>query len=90
EAVGRVELATPSSGLRFWRGMARSLAFAPPVLAIPLLPFWLLTWTGAASLVWLGRLLVEAVGAGAAGLLWVAGAISSFIEMFLFRQPKNL
>jgi hypothetical protein len=90
EAVGQAELATPSSGLRFWRGMARSLAFAPSFLAVPLLPLWLLTWTGAASLVWLGRLLVEAFGAGAAGLLWVAGAILSPIEKFLFRHPEDL
>ena len=90
EAVGRAELATASSGLRFWRGMARSLAFLPPVLAVPLLPLWLLVWTGAASLVWLGRLLVEALGAAAAGLLWTAGAILSPIEKFLSRHTENL
>ena len=62
EAVGRAELATASSGLRFWRGLARSLPSRPRFLAVPLLPLWLLVWAGAASLVWLGRLLVEALG----------------------------
>ena len=90
EAVGRAELATASSGLRFWRGLARSLGFCPPLLALPLLPLWLLAWTAASSLVWLGRLLVEALGAGAAGLLWTAGAILSPIEKFLSRRPESV
>ncbi len=90
EAVGRLGLATPSSSLRFWRGMARSLDFLPPWLAFPLLPLWLLGWTGAVALVWLGRLLVEGFGAAAAGLLWSAGASLGSIEKFLYRHTDNL
>ena len=56
----------------------------------PVLKTALLVWTAAASLVWLGLLLVEALGAGAAGLLWTAGAILSPIEKFLFRHTENL
>jgi hypothetical protein len=81
-AIERAGLATSSSGVRFWRGLARSLAFAPRSLAFPLLPLWLLTWTGAACLVWTARLLVEGTGAAAAILLWWSGALLSFLEGF--------
>jgi hypothetical protein len=81
-AIERAGLATSSSGVRFWRGLARSLAFAPPWLALPLLPLWLLAWTGAVVLVWTARLLVEGAGAAVAILLWWSGALLSFLEGF--------
>ncbi|MEO6195780.1 MAG: hypothetical protein ABIS20_22400 [Thermoanaerobaculia bacterium] len=86
-AIERAGLATSSSGLRFWRGLARSLPFAPPpLLVLPLLPVWLLVWTGAASLAWLARLLVEGAGAATAALLWGAGAIASGLSRIFFRR----
>lgn len=85
-------LAVPASGLRFWAKLFRStpvvglflrpgarrprlwlfvsLAFFPVLL-------WLLFWSGAAAVVWLARLLVEAAGAVAAGTLWTVGAALS-------------
>lgn len=75
-------LAAPSSGLRFWRKLAGSTPlvrrFATPkarrvwmvaLLGSPPVALWLLVWMGAASLVWVARLLVEAGGALAAGTL---------------------
>ncbi|HEV2855780.1 MAG TPA: hypothetical protein VHC97_23535 [Thermoanaerobaculia bacterium] len=44
---------------------------------------WLLLWGLAASVVWLARLLVESVGAAAAGLLWGAGLLLSSFEVIL-------
>ena len=88
-AIERAGLATSSSGLRFWRGLARSLPFAPPPFLVPLLlPVWLLVWTGAASLVWLARLFVEGAGAFTAALLWGGGALVSKIEKSLYRRKK--
>jgi hypothetical protein len=83
-------LATPASGLRFWGRLAGSMPglgrlVSPPqrrpwlaafVCPLPLV-VWSLLWTGAASLAWLGRLLVEIAGAAAAGLLWGTGALVS-------------
>jgi hypothetical protein len=86
-AVERAGLATPSSGVRFWRGLAGSVPFSPSrFLAPPLLPFWLLAWTGAAALVWLARLLVEGAGATAAALLWGTGAAVSGLSRMFFRR----
>jgi hypothetical protein len=81
-------LATLASRLRFWGRLAGSTPGLRRLLASPgprpwrlalLTPLptalWLLVWTAAASLVWLGRLLVEAMGAAAAGLLWGTGAL---------------
>jgi hypothetical protein len=76
-AVELQGLATASTEVRFWPGLARSLAFAPPLLAPPLLPLWLLASTGAASLFWLLRLLVEGMGASIAILLRGIGALGS-------------
>jgi hypothetical protein len=81
-AIERAGLATSSSGVRFWRGLARSLAFAPRSLAFPLLPLWLLIWTAVVVLVWTARLLVEGTGAAVAILLWWSGALLSFLEGF--------
>ena len=84
-------LATTASGLRTWPALARSLPFATPRwLALPLLPFWLILWAGAAALIWPARLLVEGTGALAAGLLWGCGVFLSAIETFLFRHGLNL
>lgn len=91
DAAAVEPLAVPASGLRFWRDLARSLPSAlPRWLAPPLLPLWLLLWAGAAALVWLARLLVEGLGALAAGLLWGCGNFLSAIETFLFRHGRNL
>jgi hypothetical protein len=91
EAAILAELAIASSGVRSWPALARSLPLAPPRwLALPLLPFWLLLWAGAAALVWLVRLLVEGVGALAAGLFWGCGSFLSAIEAFLYRHSQNL
>lgn len=91
EVAGR--LAVPAAGLEFWGKLARStpgvgrllrpgtrrLWLAVP-LAFPLVALWLLLWSGAASVAWLARLLVEAVGAVAAGALWTAGSILSLFD----------
>ena len=87
-AIERAGLATSSSGLRFWRGLARSLPFAHPLLVPLLLPVWFLVWAGAASLVWTARLFVEGAGAFAAALLWGSGVFVSEIEKFLYPRGK--
>ena len=90
EAAILAGLAAASSGVRSWPALARSLPFSPPRwLALPLLPLWLLLWAGAAALVWLARLLVEGLGALAAGLLWGCGNFLSAIETFLFRHSRT-
>jgi hypothetical protein len=81
EAIERAGLVISSSGVRFWRGLARSLPFSP--LALPLLPLWLLAWAGAVFLAWTARLLVEGAGAAVAILLGWSGALLSSIEGFL-------
>ena len=94
-------LAMPSSGLRFWRGLAGSLpglgklvspANRRPWLAALLCPvplaLWSLLWTSAAFLVWMARVLVEAGGAAGAGLLWGAGSLLSWFEK-IFRTVEN-
>jgi hypothetical protein len=67
-------LAAPESGLRFWRDLARS---APLGGRLPV-ALWLLLWSGAVAVVWLGWLLVVGVGAVAAGALWGLGACLSW------------
>jgi len=85
--IEREGLRTPSSGLRFWSALAGSLPFAPPrALALPLVPVWLLLWTAAVALTWLGRLIVEGTGACAVALLWACGVFISAIEPFLYRH----
>jgi hypothetical protein len=87
EIVAREGLATAAGGPRFWRGLARSLPFAPPrFVALPLLPFWLLLWTGAVALVWLARLLVEAIGTLVVAVLWGCGVFLLSIESFLYHR----
>ncbi len=41
---------------------------------------WLLLWALATGIVWIARLLVESVGAAAAGLLWGAGLLAGSFE----------
>ncbi len=43
---------------------------------------WLLLWGAAGALVWLGRVLVESVGAAVAGLLWGLGALLCRLDPF--------
>lgn len=86
-------LATAASGLRFWGKLARStpgvgrflypgasrLGWIVP-LAFPLVTLWLLLWSGAASLAWLARVLVEAAGAAGAGALWGIGFLLALFD----------
>ncbi len=88
EIVARAGLATAASGPRFWPGLARSLPLAPRFLALPLLPFWLLFWAGAVSMVWIARLVVEGAGALVAAFFWGTGAFLLEIEKFLYRREK--
>jgi hypothetical protein len=90
------DLAMPASGLRFWPDLARSVPFVrrlvgegpiPPAVAALLLPLpvavWLVTWSLASALAWLGWLLVAGVGAGVAAVLWSAGLLlSSMAALF--------
>jgi hypothetical protein len=86
-AIEREGLRTPSSGLRFWSALARSLPFAPPrAFALPLVPAWLLLWTLAVAITWLGRLIVEGTGACVVAMLWGCGVFISAIEPFLYRH----
>ncbi len=90
EAAVLAGLVTASSGVRSWPALARSLPLPlPRWLALPLLPFWLLLWAVAAALVWLARLLVEGLGALAAGLLWSCGNFLSAIETLLYRHGRT-
>ncbi|MFL6197152.1 MAG: hypothetical protein ACJ75H_23400 [Thermoanaerobaculia bacterium] len=93
-------LAAESSEVRFWRKLAASspgcgrLAAserrALVLLGSPLIASWLLVWTLAGALTWTARLLVEALGAAAAGLLWAVGAIVSRIELSLYRHTEEV
>lgn len=71
-------MAAESSGLRFWHDLRCSTP-----LGRWLVPLWLVLWTGAAGLAWLGRLLVEAGGGCVAGALRLAGAGASRIRRAL-------
>jgi hypothetical protein len=86
-------LAMPAAGLRFWGKLARSTPVAGRLLrpetqrlwlvvplAFPLVTLWLLLWSGAAAAVWLARLLVEAGGALAAGVLWGIGSLLALFD----------
>lgn len=95
-------LATPASSLRFWGRLAESTPglgrfvstpdrrrwLAALVLPLPL-TLWLFLWTAAASFLWIGRLLVEAVGAAGAGLLWGGGALLWFLDRILLRTLRE-
>jgi hypothetical protein len=89
--VERAGLAVVAGGPRFWSALVRSLPPAlPRVLALPLAPFWFLTWAVAVALVWIGRLLVEAIGAFVVALLCGCGVFISAIETFLSLQSWKL
>ena len=75
------EIATRTSGLAFWRKLARSAPGAGTLLSMPMLPLWLLAWTGAVALLWVARLLVEGIGAVAAAVLWVTGFLLSLLQL---------
>ena len=73
-------VATPSSGLAFWRRLAESTPgwrSAGRVLRIVMLPwvaFWLLFWTSAAATLAVLKGAVETLGALAVGGLWLLRA----------------
>lgn len=82
-------LATPSSGLRFWRRLAASTPIARRlfglhpaltvilgVLSVPLVALWLTAWTIATAVLWFLRLLIEGAGMLMAGLLWLTGTLA--------------
>lgn len=82
-------LTIPTSGLRFWRRLAAStpvarrlfelspaLAVVLGILSVPLVAFWLTTWTIATAVLWLLRLLVEGMGVLIVGLLWLSGTLA--------------
>jgi hypothetical protein len=82
-------LATPTSGLRFWRRLAASTPIARRlfglgpaltvvlgILSVPLVALWLTAWTIAAAVLWLSRLLVEGTGILIVGLLWLSGTLA--------------
>ena len=63
-------LATPGSGLRFWRRLAESApGNLPRLLRIPWAGIWLLFWTAAVAVLALAKGLVEGIGAVAVALL---------------------
>jgi hypothetical protein len=82
-------LATPTSGLRFWRRLAAStpiarrlfgldpaLSILLGVLSVPLVALWLAAWTLATAVLWLLRLLVEGTGMLIVALLWLTGTLA--------------
>lgn len=85
-------LATPASGVRFWRDLARSTPFVRGLAAAEPLPFtsaallllpvaaWLLLWSGAVAVAWLALLAFEGAGALAAGTLWALGTCVSVLS----------
>jgi hypothetical protein len=92
DTVAVEPLAARMSGLRFWRDLARSVPFVrrlaaaepiPPAVAFLLLPFpvaaWLLVWSVALVLAWLGWLLVTGLGAGVAAVMGAVGAVLSWM-----------
>ncbi len=72
------EIAVPSSGLAFWRKLARSA----PGGAIGA-PVWLLAWTGAAAILWAVWLATVAAGTVAAGIVWLSGTVVGWGERFV-------
>jgi hypothetical protein len=94
DAAALAPLAAPESGLRFWHDLARSVPFvrlrAFALLGSPLIALWLLAWTLSVFLVWLARLLVEGLGAAAAGVLWGLGLILSAIEGLRRRDAGDI
>lgn len=57
-------LATPASGLRFWRRLAESAPGRLPwLLRLPWAGIWLLLWTAIVAVLALGKGLVEGIGA---------------------------
>jgi hypothetical protein len=81
--VERVGLAVRVAGPRFWPAFVRGV---PPALV----PIWFLAWTAAVALVWMGRLLVEIIGAFVVALLCGCGVFISAIETFPYPQSWKL
>lgn len=78
------EIIVPTSGLAFWRRLAASslLGSFPPLALI-----WLLAWTGATALLWLGWLLTVGAGTLVTGALWLSGTVLSWIERAFRVRP---
>jgi hypothetical protein len=71
------EIAVETSGVAFWRRLTASVPggrFAPWALV------WLLAWTGATAVLWLLWLATVGVGGLAAGLVWSAGRLLSWLD----------
>ena len=64
---------------------------AAPLLAVGglLVGLWLLLWTAAVAVLWAAQLLVEALGAAAAGLLWILGAVLLLPARLSPRSPTR-
>lgn len=75
------EIATRTSGLAFWRKLARSTPGAGTVFVAPMILLWLPAWTGVVALLWVARLLVEGIGAVVAAVLWVTGSLLSLLGL---------
>jgi hypothetical protein len=71
------EIAVGTSGVAFWRLLAASI---PGGWFVPWTFVWLLAWTGAAAMLWVLWLATVGVGGLAAGLLWVAGSLLSWLD----------
>lgn len=80
-AAGAESAAVTESGLLFWRLLVQSVpggrrATGPRRLLCALLSVpWLLAWTGAAAVLWVGWLAVTGLGAMAAVTQWAAGSL---------------
>jgi hypothetical protein len=72
-------MATPSSGLSFWRRLAESTpgwgraGRSLRILMTPWVAVWLLLWTAVVAILAVAKGVVEMLGALAAGGLWVLG-----------------
>lgn len=75
------EIATPTSGLAFWRKLARSTPGHGTVFVAPMILLWLPLWTAVVALLWAARLLVEGVGAATAAVLWLAGSLLRLLRL---------
>ncbi len=79
------EIAVQTSGLAFWRRLAAS----SPAGRFPLwVLLWLLAWTGATALLWLGWLLTVGVGSLAAGAIGLSGIVLSWFERAFRARPQ--
>lgn len=95
-------LAASASGLRFWRDLARSVPFVRRLAAAEPIPLaaalvlslpvagWLLVWSVAVAVAWLGWLLVAGLGACVAMVVGSVGAALSWMENLLSPWDRSL